>query len=60
MEASDAELARRKAAWSPPAQHFERGYGWVFGKHVHQANEGCDFDFLRTEFGAPVREPVIY
>jgi len=23
-------------------------------------NEGCDFDFLETGFGAPVGEPVIY
>jgi hypothetical protein len=25
-----------------------------------QANEGCDFDFLETGFGAPVGEPSIY
>jgi dihydroxy-acid dehydratase len=60
MEVSDAELARRHAAWTPPEPRFERGYGWVFTKHIQQANEGCDFDFLRTEFGAPVPEPVIY
>ncbi len=60
MEVSDEELARRRAAWTPPPARFERGYGWVFTKHIQQANEGCDFDFLRTEFGAPVAEPVIY
>jgi dihydroxy-acid dehydratase len=60
MEVSDEELARRKAAWVPPPARFERGYGWVFTKHIQQANEGCDFDFLRTDFGAPVPEPVIY
>jgi dihydroxy-acid dehydratase len=60
MEVSDTELARRRAEWTPPAPRFERGYGWMFTKHVQQANEGCDFDFLRTEFGAPVAEPVIY
>ena len=60
MEVSDEELAQRRAAWVPPAAHFERGYGWVFTKHIQQANEGCDFDFLRTEFGAPVAEPSIY
>jgi dihydroxy-acid dehydratase len=60
MEVSDEELARRRAAWTPPEARFERGYGWVFTKHIQQANEGCDFDFLRTEFGAPVPEPVIY
>ena len=60
MEVSEAELERRRAAWTPPPVRFERGYGWVFTKHIQQASEGCDFDFLRTEFGAPVSEPVIY
>lgn len=60
MEVSDEELARRRAAWTPPPARFERGYGWMFTKHIQQANEGCDFDFLRTDFGAPVSEPVIY
>jgi len=60
MEVSDEELARRRAQWVPPPVRFERGYGWVFTKHIQQANEGCDFDFLKTDFGAPVSEPVIY
>jgi dihydroxy-acid dehydratase len=60
MEVSDEELAARRAAWTPPEPHFERGYGWVFTKHIEQADKGCDFDFLRTEFGAPVKEPAIY
>jgi dihydroxy-acid dehydratase len=60
MEVSDAELAARRAAWTPPPPRFERGYGWMFAKHIRQANEGCDFDFLETGFGAPVPEPVIY
>ncbi len=42
------------------AARFERGYGFMFTKHIQQADQGCDFDFLRTEFGAPVPEPVIY
>ncbi len=54
------ELARRRAEWTPPAPRFERGYGWMFARHIKQANEGCDFDFLETGFGAPVGEPVIY
>ena len=60
MEVSDEDLAARRAAWVAPAPRFERGYGYAFSKHVQQANEGCDFDFLRTDFGAPVPEPVIY
>ncbi|HET6606506.1 MAG TPA: L-arabinonate dehydratase [Rhodopila sp.] len=60
MRVSDDELARRRAAWTQPSARFERGYGWMFTKHIRQAHEGCDFDFLKTEFGAPVGEPAIY
>ncbi|MBR0641996.1 L-arabinonate dehydratase [Plastoroseomonas hellenica] len=60
MEVPEEELARRRAAWTPPPARFERGYGWVFTKHIQQADQGCDFDFLRTDFGAPVPEPAIY
>ncbi|MDQ0470548.1 L-arabinonate dehydratase [Labrys wisconsinensis] len=56
----EAELARRRAAWTPPAPHYERGYGWMFTRHIRQAHEGCDFDFLETQFGAPVGEPSIF
>jgi dihydroxy-acid dehydratase len=60
LEVSDGELAARRAAWTPPPARYERGYGWMFGRHILQAHEGCDFDFLETQFGAPVPEPVIY
>ncbi|MCC8429036.1 dihydroxy-acid dehydratase [Reyranella aquatilis] len=60
MNVSDEELARRKAAWRQPEPRYERGYGWMFTKHIRQANEGCDFDFLETAFGKPVAEPSIY
>jgi hypothetical protein len=38
---------------SPRPPHFARGYGRLFLDHVLQANEGCDFDFLRGR--TPVR-----
>jgi dihydroxy-acid dehydratase len=57
---SEAELEARRAEWTPPQPRFERGFGWMFSKHVEQADKGCDFDFLRTEFGAPVPEPDIF
>lgn len=60
LDVSDAELARRKAAWKQPEVRYERGYGWMFSKHIRQADQGCDFDFLETDFGAPVREPDIF
>jgi dihydroxy-acid dehydratase len=60
LEVSDDELAARRAAWAPPSPRFERGYGWMFSRHILQADEGCDFDYLETAFGAPVAEPDIY
>ena len=60
LEVSDTELAQRKAAWVAPPKRYERGYGWMFSQHILQADQGCDFDFLETGFGAPVDEPSIY
>jgi dihydroxy-acid dehydratase len=60
LEVSDAELAKRRAALAKPEPRYERGYGWMFSRHIRQANEGCDFDFLETSFGAPAGEPAIY
>ncbi|MGB3288298.1 MAG: L-arabinonate dehydratase [Burkholderiaceae bacterium] len=60
LNVSDEELAERRAAWAPPPKRYERGYGWIYSGHIQQANEGCDFDFLETSFGAPVADPDIY
>ncbi len=60
LEVTDAELEQRRAAWTPPPPRFERGYGWMFSKHILQADQGCDFDFLETDFGAPIPEPDIF
>ena len=60
LEVSDAELAQRRAHWKAPAPRYERGYGWMFSRHILQADQGCDFDFLETSFGGPVDEPAIY
>ena len=60
LEVAAAELARRKAQWTPPPPRFERGWGWMFSQHILQADQGCDFDFLETSFGAPVGEPDIF
>lgn len=60
MVLPDDEIAARKAAWAPPKPHYERGYGWLFVNHIGQADQGCDFDFLTREFGAPAGEPAIF
>jgi dihydroxy-acid dehydratase len=41
-----AELARRRASWTPPPPRYSRGYGALHAAHITQADEGCDFDFL--------------
>ncbi len=56
---SDAELAARRAALVPPPPRYERGYGFIFSRHIRQADQGCDFDFLETAFGRPAPEPEI-
>ena len=58
LKVSPDELQKRKAAWKSPAPRFERGYGAIFSRHVKQADEGCDFDFL--EGTAPTPEPEIH
>jgi len=54
----EAELAKRRAAWKPPAPHFTRGFGALYLDHVTQADQGCDFDFLAA--GAATADPEIH
>jgi dihydroxyacid dehydratase/phosphogluconate dehydratase len=62
VKIDDAEMARRRAAWTPPPAHFSRGYGMLYLKHVRQANDGCDFDFLEEtkQHHGPEAEPEIH
>jgi dihydroxy-acid dehydratase len=46
LDVDDAELDRRRAAWTAPAPRYERGYGALYAEHITQADAGCDFDFL--------------
>jgi dihydroxy-acid dehydratase len=58
LKVDAAELARRKAAWRAPERKFARGYGAIFSRHIKQADEGCDFDFLEGTAATP--EPEIH
>jgi dihydroxy-acid dehydratase len=58
LHVGEAELARRRAAWNPPKAHYTRGFGTLYLKHVTQADQGCDFDFL--EAGDPTPDPEIH
>ena len=46
VDVSDAEMARRRAEWRPPAPAADGGYTALYRDHVLQADRGCDFDFL--------------
>ena len=56
LHVDEAELARRRAAWTPPAPAYTRGYGQLYLRHVNQAPLGCDFDFLRGRDAAAAME----
>ena len=60
LDVPDEVLAQRRAALPASKPRYERGYGWMFSRHIKQADAGCDFDFLETDFGPPVDEPSIY
>lgn len=52
LHVSEADLAVRRAAWTPPDLPLD-GYLHLFAGAVLQANRGCDFDFLVGRRGAP-------
>lgn len=58
MQVDEAEIARRRAAWRPAAPLYERSFAALYQRHVSQADQGCDFDFLGGR--EPVAEPPIY
>jgi dihydroxy-acid dehydratase len=58
LRVSDEELAARRAAWKPREFPHPRGFGALYARHVTQADQGCDFDFLTGT--APVPEPEIH
>jgi L-arabonate dehydrase len=59
MLVDEAELSRRREAWTPPARTDERGYRRLYEDHVLQADQGCDLDFLRGRSGV-VMDAVTY
>ena len=51
---SESELEERRKQWQPPQVKAKRGYAALYTRHVNQAHEGCDFDFLQ---GVPGENP---
>ena len=60
MVVDNKVLASRKKLLKPREPKAGRGWLWMYSKHVTQANEGCDFDFLETDFGKSAKEPDIF
>ena len=58
LDVSEDELQKRKDKWVAPEPKYVRGYGQLFSKHVTQAHEGCDFDFLQDRTKTP--DPKIH
>ena len=59
VDISENELSNRREKWKEPEPRYERGYGYIYSKHIEQADKGCDFDFLKSDFGSAVKEPEI-
>jgi dihydroxyacid dehydratase/phosphogluconate dehydratase len=54
LAVDEPELARRRAAWTPPAAPMAGGWQRLYFERVLQADEGCDLDFLVGRRGAEV------
>ena len=46
LDVSDEELTERRAAWRAPEPAFRGGYQELYVRHVLQADQGADLDFL--------------
>ncbi len=55
LHVSDEELEKRRKEWKPLPYHMDRGYWYLYQKHVQQAHLGADFDFLRGKSGSTVK-----
>ena len=58
LDVSEQELARRRANWTPPQPHSDRGWVKLYQEHVQQAHLGCDLDFLIGKSGSAVPRPA--
>ena len=54
LDVDEAELAKRRQAWTPPAPPMAGGYQKLYYDHVLQADRGADLDFLVGSRGAAV------
>ena len=56
----EKEIDARLEQWKAPESPYVRGYPYLYQKEVLQADEGCDFAFLRPGKAKPgLIEPVV-
>jgi dihydroxy-acid dehydratase len=48
LDVNDAEMAARRANWTPAESLHLRGWPALYRMHVTQADQGCDLDFLQA------------
>jgi L-arabonate dehydrase len=58
LEVPEEVLQKRRTGWIPPKPVADRGYVKMFIQHVEQADQGCDFDFLKGGSGSAVLRDV--
>ena len=56
----EAEIQRRRSQWSRRPPQYDRGFGKLFLESVLQADQGCDFSFLRSTGGSEPRLPLAF
>ncbi|HYC86158.1 MAG TPA: IlvD/Edd family dehydratase [Chryseosolibacter sp.] len=54
LDVSDDELERRRKLWKRPELAADRGYVNLYVRHVQQADQGADLDFLAGRSGSKV------
>ena len=54
LQVDEAELEKRRAAWTAPEPHYTRGYAKLYVDTVLQADKGADLDFLVGKDTRPV------
>ncbi len=61
LDVPQQTLDARRSRWSAPRSEHLRGYPRLYIDHVLQANEGCDFDFLRPRSEADLEwvQPIV-
>ncbi len=58
LHVTEEELTNRRKNWEQPSPLATRGYTRLFIEHVQQADQGCDFDFLKGGSGSAVNRDL--